>query len=591
MPFLCHKTDEGRTEVRPLSTVRLLLGRSAYSDWAVDNNRVSTRHLSIWLEGDSIWVEDLETKNGTKVDGEPIQGKVEVQLGAEIVLGNAVHFVVRAEQPGAETEVDPRLDALEWAAATLPHIVGAGGRYAMLQVLVDVVVEQTGAKAAWALTWRKGSGSKIGKIKGMASHGDTGSVPGLDQISKSLVGQVSKTGRPLWIADAINDDQFQDAPSVLALDLRSVGCVAVGENGVLYLSDDTGPERFDARSRARTEALCQLVSAVLGAPTSSKAPKRDRVQPLPNLIGRSAQMLEVARAIRAFAPMPWAILILGETGTGKEVAARAVHELSNSRGAFVALNCGAIPESLAESTLFGHERGAFTGADRAQPGVVERAHGGTLFLDEVGELPAPLQVKLLRLLGEGTFERVGGRRTEQFTGRIVAATHRDIEADDGSFRRDLFHRFATSVRLPPLRERPSDIALLARHLLSRHTAALPGSIQLEFEPEALDALCRRSWPGNVRDLENAVKVAISWSVAEGSERIGVRHLSKGAASESSADLWEDTSLDKGIDQYELYRVRRAVAEAEGSIANAAESLGVTRQRIYRVKDKWPDPGF
>ncbi len=245
----------------------------------------------------------------------------------------------------------------------------------------------------------------------------------------------------------------------------TIACLPIGQQGVLYLSGSPSEGRLRSRAKMRLEALVRLAGALLSEPPPPP------VVHIPGLVGNTRPMQELFASIRSFAPMPWPALILGETGTGKEAVARALHSLSPRADApFLAINCATIPESLAESLLFGHEKGSFTGSDRRKEGIVERVKGGTLFLDEVGELPPSVQAKLLRLLQEGRFERVGGGQELRFAGRVVAATLRTLEQSHGKegFRSDLFHRLAACVlRVPPLRERREDIPALALCLVER----------------------------------------------------------------------------------------------------------------------------
>jgi len=232
---------------------------------------------------------------------------------------------------------------------------------------------------------------------------------------------------------------------------------------------------------------------------------------LGGMITGAPEMLKVARTIERVANLGVSVMLLGASGTGKELLARGLHEASARRdGAFVAINCAAIPENLLESELFGHEKGAFTGAVKTTEGKIELAHGGTLFLDEVGDIPLPLQVKLLRFLQERTIERVGGRKPIAVDTRIVCATHRDLDAMIAaqSFRDDLYYRLAEMVvKIPALSERPGDAVLLARHFLHQYAPAMNPAVR-GFAPDALQAIDEARWPGNVRELENRIKRAV-----------------------------------------------------------------------------------
>lgn len=299
------------------------------------------------------------------------------------------------------------------------------------------------------------------------------------------------------------------------------------------------------------------------------------------MLGASAPMHRVFNAIRKVASSDAPVLILGESGTGKEMVAQAIHHRSLRKdGPFVAINCSAIPETLLESELFGHEKGSFTGAHAQRKGRIEMAAGGTLFLDEIGELPALLQVKLLRFLQEQTIERVGGRQQIQVNTRIVAATNVDLKkAIAGQrFREDLYYRLAVVViPLPALRERDSDVRLLAQEFLQR-AAAKNGKQGMTFGHEALMALGAHSWPGNVRELENRVKRAVI--MAEG-KRLTAEDLE--LARVTSAPV--GANLREAREAVERELVQRALHKHNGKIARAAMDLGISRPTLYELMEK------
>ena len=299
------------------------------------------------------------------------------------------------------------------------------------------------------------------------------------------------------------------------------------------------------------------------------------------MLGSSSQMQQVFNSIRKVATSDAPVLILGESGTGKEMAALAIHRRSGRKdGPFVAINCSAIPETLLESELFGHEKGSFTGAHVQRKGRIESASGGTLFLDEIGELPAPIQVKLLRFLQEQTIERVGGRVSLQVDTRVIAATNADLKKGivDGRFREDLFYRLAVVViQLPALRERDNDVRLLAQEFL-RKNAAKTNKEGLTFDQEAIRALVNHPWPGNVRELENRVKRAVI--MADG-KRLTSSDLELNGASA----LPQGASLKEARETVEREMVQRALRKHSGKIAPAAIDLGISRPTLYELMDK------
>jgi two-component system NtrC family response regulator len=296
---------------------------------------------------------------------------------------------------------------------------------------------------------------------------------------------------------------------------------------------------------------------------------------LGGVITAAPEMLKVARTIERVANADVSVMLLGASGTGKELLARGVHDSSGRKSkAFVAINCAAIPETLLESELFGHEKGAFTGAVKTTEGKIEQAEGGTLFLDEIGDVPLPLQVKLLRFLQERVIERIGGRKAIPVDTRIVCATHQNLETmiAEGRFREDLYYRLAEIVvKIPSLAERSGDAVLLARHFVTRYGHMNPQVKGLA--PDALAAIDQWGWPGNVRELENRMKRAVI--MADG-KMVTAADLDLGMR-----DGDEDVINLKAIrDAADGQAVRRALGRTDGNISNAAKLLGISRPTLY-----------
>ena len=333
------------------------------------------------------------------------------------------------------------------------------------------------------------------------------------------------------------------------------------------------PIEIDELSRLVSEALGGAGAGPAGDGGAPEDPDGRRPPPGlhlpggPSIVGRHPRLRAALTLLERVAPTESTVLLTGESGTGKELFARAIHQLSpRSGGPFVAVNCAAIPESLVENELFGHEKGAFTGADRRQTGRFEAADGGTLFLDEIGELPLAVQGKVLRVLEERTFERIGGGATRKADVRLVAATNRDLRAmvEDRSFRSDLYFRLDVfPIELPPLRERASDLPHLVRHLLVEIAGRLGRSVPAA-EPAALELLAGHGWPGNVRELGNVLERAVI--LTEG-PRVGAADLRPLLAPLSSGG--------------ERERIRDALDEAGGDRQRAAEILGMSSRTLAR----------
>ncbi|WP_017664066.1 PEP-CTERM-box response regulator transcription factor [Porphyrobacter sp. AAP82] len=298
---------------------------------------------------------------------------------------------------------------------------------------------------------------------------------------------------------------------------------------------------------------------------------------LGRMITGAPEMVKVARTIERVARTNVSVMLLGASGTGKELLAKGLHEASDRAGGpFIAINCAAIPENLLESELFGHEKGAFTGAVKTTEGKIESADGGTLFLDEVGDIPLPLQVKLLRFLQERTIERVGGRRAIPVNTRVVCATHQDLEGmiAGGAFREDLFYRLAEIVvRIPGLAERYGDPVLLAKAFLKRFAAEMNPAVT-GFAPDALAAIDAHDWPGNVRELENRIKRAVI--MADG-KLVNAEDLDLADREDQDAQLLNLKAAREATDRRVI---RHALSRSEGNISSTAKLLGISRPTLY-----------
>ncbi|MCP1677164.1 two-component system NtrC family response regulator [Natronocella acetinitrilica] len=308
---------------------------------------------------------------------------------------------------------------------------------------------------------------------------------------------------------------------------------------------------------------------------------RAQQSPMDGLITGSQRMLKVTRLIGKVAPTNATVLLLGETGTGKEVLAQALHRLSDrANGKFVAINCAAIPENLLESELFGYERGAFTGAHKQTVGKVELADGGTLFLDEIGDMPMPLQSKMLRFLQERVMERVGGRKEIAVDARVICATHQNLTdlIRDNGFREDLYYRVSeVAVEIPPLRDRDGDAVLLARFFLAK-AAERHGSQVRGFTDKALAAIAAHTWPGNVRQMENVINRAV---IIADEKLLDVDDIGLDVEDTGLPTL----NLRQVRDEAERRAVDAAMSHADGNISKAAELLGVSRPTLYDLMKK------
>jgi transcriptional regulator with GAF, ATPase, and Fis domain len=415
-------------------------------------------------------------------------------------------------------------------------------------------------------------------------------------ISDSIVRKVIETARPVIVSDALTDSQFKSSESVLALRLSSVMCaplVSQGHvQGVLYVGNDRVKGLFDKNQLDVLSIFASQASLILQNAMLLHALRADKEKLVAELkdkrfgelIGACPSMMEVFRKLQKVATTDISVLITGETGTGKELIAREIHRRSNrANGPFVVINCGAIPENLIESELFGHVKGAFTGAVASRAGKFQAAGSGTLFLDEIGELPLNLQVKLLRALQERVVFRVGDSKPEKVDIRVVAATNRVLEEEirAGRFREDLYYRLnVVNIYLPPLRDRGDDVLIIAKALLSKHAEELATHVQ-GFTPQTLAAIKKHAWPGNIRQLENRIKKALVL-------------CDKALLSPDDLDLGQEAEspilpLEKAKEEFQRKYVLEVLERNNGNRTQTARDLGVDPRTIFRYLEREANP--
>jgi transcriptional regulator with GAF, ATPase, and Fis domain len=416
-------------------------------------------------------------------------------------------------------------------------------------------------------------------------------------VSDSIVQRVLQSGEPLIVADALSDAAFRNARSVMRLKVSSVMGIPLtirGQTlGLIYLGNDNAvahftPDLLDVVAIFAAEAALILEAALARRELQTKVEDLTteiRQTRFGEIIGACDAMRDIYKKIAKIASTDISVLIEGETGTGKELVARAIHQRSNrADGPFVVINCGAIPENLLESELFGHVRGAFTGAIATVQGKFQAAHKGTLFLDEIGEMPLPLQVKLLRVLQERVVTKVGDTRAEPIDIRVVAATNQKMAESvrEGRFREDLFYRLnVVNLMLPPLRERGDDILVIARWFIGRHGPDILGPEARDRLPtlgrDAVAALRRWAWPGNIRELENRIRKAIVF--CEG-------HVITAA----DLDLPEEGEarilpLAEAREVWQREYINKVLALNDGNRSKTARDLDVDPRTIFRHLEK------
>ena len=479
----------------------------------------------------------------------------------------------------------------------------------MLTAAVDGVIELCGAERGMILLFDPEDGRVVVETARNLAREDL-ERPEFE-VSRSILERVRATGEPFWHPNVLDDPSLGDRASVLRLLILSVICQPIRDGGqtlgVVYL-DSRSAERVFSEETARLVASFSELISLAARNALERRRLQQRIGALSDelrerydfgaIVGQDPKMLAVLKLVSQVADSDATVLIGGESGTGKELVARAVHFNSRRRAKpFIAVNCGALPENLLEAELFGHTRGAFTGAVRDNPGWFERAEGGTLLLDEVGELAPPLQVKLLRVLENGEYSRVGSTQIRRADVRIVAATNRDLDAlvREGKVRQDFLYRLnVVEVRLPSLRERRSDLPVLIRHFLGR-LEGRRGAKKLAPEAEAL--LLAYDWPGNIRELQNVIQRALL--LAEGPV-IEARHLPDALRelrpllpplAEESASGGFREAKQRVVERFEREYLTRCLSEARGNISQAAKAAGIDYKNFYTKMQQYGiEPG-
>ena len=590
-----------------------VIGRESNAAVCIPDPSVSRRHSTIEKEDDQVVIADLDSLNGTFVNDVPVRRRA-LEHGDRIRIGDSVFLFLLHDgdvaSKSSEIEFEERkivsgstvqyrfndamylmardLSALMKVSTTINAIRGLPDlQQTLLQLLFEVVPAQ---RAAILLT----------DVNESAAEPEFSYVFGLDRlkgpdetvkVSPTVARQVLKDGTALLIGDRFNTID-PDAPSLPEQRTSSVLCVPLimtGRTlGVIYLDTNEPNVHFDEDDLQLMSAIASISAVAIENARHFEWLERENQRLIAdaeiehNMVGESQAMRKVYQFIARVAPTDATVLISGESGTGKELAARAIHQNSKrSSMPFVAVNCAALTESLLESELFGHEKGAFTGALAQHKGRLEVADGGTLFLDEIGELSPPLQVKLLRVLQEREFERVGGSRTIKVDIRLLTATNRNLEEliAAGSFRQDLFYRLnVLEVEMPALRQRAEDIALLANYFATKYGEKCNRRV-LGISPEAQKCLLAYDWPGNVRELENTIERAV---VLGSTERILAEDLPEAILETETPAAPTGSRYHEALAETKKQLIVETVSQAKGNYTEAAKLLGVHPNYLHRL---------
>jgi transcriptional regulator with GAF, ATPase, and Fis domain len=523
------------------------------------------------------------------------RGKHKLSHDDRLVLGSCelrfglIDDAAPAEEEAAETIAD--LDAYTKLYEFSERLIHQRDLSELLDALMDSVIDITSADKGF-LVLLEGDTIDVKVARNLNRENIADAV---SQLSDSIIAKVVRSRRPVIVSDAMRDDEFSAAKSVMQLKVSSVICVPLLDRGrllgLIYVGNDAIRELFQQTTLriltvfASQASLLIANALLLNELRIDNKRLTDRLEQyrFGEIVGTSPPMQQVFRKVEKIAATDISVLITGETGTGKELIAREVHNRSPRTGKpFITINCGAIPENLLESELFGHVKGAFTGAVANKQGKFQAADGGTLFLDEIGEMPVELQVKILRALQERIVYRVGDTRPESCDIRILAATNRDLEKEiaNGRFREDLYYRLnVVNVELPPLRQRGDDVLVIARYLLSRFSREYDIKVK-GLSPNAAVAIRKHAWPGNIRELENRIKKAI---VLCDSSVIGPDDLGL-----TSDVLPQILTLAEAKDKFQRDYINEILSLNNGNRTKTARDLGVDPRTVFRHLEKESD---
>lgn len=611
-----------KDSIIPLPEGEATLGRDPANAVPVVDPSVSRKHCLLRSEDGRFLIKDLASRNGTVVNGVTVQEHW-LRHGDEIAIGDSVFLFLLEEEnsaapagrvefddsnPTAETKLIHPKDVVylqpDRLLCELPATSPlARNLSALLKIsrvvhairdledlqgqLLDLIFEVVPASRG-AILLAEGSGQEFNSLYARTRH------PGQQQlvrVSRTIAREVMQEKVAILGVDVLGG-KLREVESLAASEVRSLLCVPLTvfdrTIGCIYLDSTSSANRFH-EDHLQLMAAIAAVSAVAldNARRLQWLEQENRrlaieVSQDQSLVGDGARIKEIYQFIAKVARADSTVLIEGESGTGKELVARALHRNSDRASRpFVAINCAAIPEALLESDLFGHERGAFTGAAVQKKGRLEVADGGVVFLDELGELAPALQVKLLRVLQEREFERVGGTHSIKIDVRVIAATNRDLDeaVRSGHFRQDLYYRLAVvRLTMPPLRERKEDVPMLTRHFVQKYAKRC----KVKAKPvsrEAMAALVSYDWPGNVRELENAIERAL---VLGASDTLLLEDLPESLVEQESATDMSEGKYHAGVKEHKKQLILDAVVQARGNYVEAARILGVHPNYLHRL---------
>ncbi len=621
-PRLVVIAGPSKDSIIPLPEGEATIGRDPTSAVAVADPSVSRKHCVLQREDGRFQIKDLESRNGTLVNGVAVKEQW-LRHGDEIATGDSVFLFLLEEderanprsrvefdesRPTAETKIiHPRevvylqpdrllreLPATSQIARNLSallkisRVLHAIRDLEELQAqLLDLIFEVIPAGRG-AILLSEGSGQDFNCLYARTRQAGQ---PQLIRVSRTIARQVMHENVAILGVD-VTGGALRDVESLVASEVRSLLCVPLSVFqrmiGCIYLDNTSTANRFQEDHLQFMAAVAGISAVALDNARRQQWLEQENqrltmeVRQDQSLVGEGSKMKEIFQFLARVSPTESTVLIEGESGTGKELAAKALHRNSpRATKPFMAINCAAIPETLLESDLFGHERGAFSGAVTQKKGRLEVADGGVVFLDEIGDLAPALQVKLLRVLQEREFERVGGTHPIKIDIRLIAATNRDLDdaVKKGEFRQDLYYRLAVvRLTMPPLRDRRDDIPMLTRHFVQKHAKRCKVKAK-PISPEAMAALVNYEWPGNVRELENAIERAL---VMGSSDMVLLEDLPESLLEQETPDQVQEGKYHASVKQLKKHLILEAVEQTRGNYVDAAGILGLNPNYLHRL---------
>ncbi len=593
----------------PIGDDEISIGRDHTNQLPIPDLLLSRRHCVIRKNGEEYVIRDLDSRNGVFVNSIPV-GERTLQHGDQVEIGNSLFVFTAREEEWKQFEELSAVDAFV-AKSTISLRIGdplqikpdshdltlllrishsvnsVQNIKEMSERLLELMFDSIPAQRAAIFLYIE-SATEFNHVCSLWRK----SRPDAVQVSRSLLMHVVENKAAFLANDVLQNEQVKKTDSLLAASPHSVICAPFvlfdQVLGLLYLDTFDPQYKFDEHHLQLAGAIAGLAAPAIRniqnyeAALEASRNLRAELQMDREIVGESSAIRKVYDFVRRTAPADSTILITGESGTGKELVARALHANSpRSEFPFVAINCAALPESLLESELFGHEKGAFTGALIQKKGKLEAAEGGTIFLDEVGEMAMPLQAKLLRALQEREIERVGSTRPVKVNIRVVAATNQDLQKgiQEGTFRQDLFYRLnVLTLRTPALRDMREDIPLLARYFVSRFSKKAGRPLH-GISQEALQYLQHYDWPGNVRELENAIERAV---VMGSSDLILPEDLPASLTESEPAGMRTGANYQDSVNKFKQELVLKAFEGTNSNYNEAATRLGVHPNYLYRL---------